>query len=476
MTLTIFGLLISAAGIFLLIRGSAMTMLGLMMVCSLFGGSAAIILTAIGGSSVPPEEFALLFGVLRIVLPGSGQARAVLHAIRANIGLGLYALYGVISALFAPRYFRDMMRVAPMRSATTAKWIFDTVPLAPSSTNITVTVYMLGSFFAGLVAFVAMNDERSPKRFVKLAVVIAWSHVAFGLLAAFLKGTPFDLVVGFIRNANYVQTNQSVDGIVRISGIFPEPSSYVAFGFGWFVFLFECWLRDILPRRTGLAAAALGGILFCSTSSTAYLALFIYMSLFIVRILILPQYLGMRKGVTLVAIMLSTAIAVCAVGFAFPAFAGSMLTLLRHMTIDKQQSESGLQRAFWAKIGVTAFFVSDGLGVGPGSFRSSSFLTAMIGSVGAAGAMLLLSHLVAALKPLRVSTYSGYRERARFGDEAMIGVAAAWAGIGVLIPASIISPTCDVGSDFAVFISVALALRPFRSPQGWGARTSDGNA
>lgn len=464
MNFTIFGAVIAGIGLLLLSRGTVMTMLVLMMACSLFGGSAAIILTAIGGSSVPPEQFAMVFALARLFLPGSGQTKALLKAARENAALGLYALYGLVSAIFAPRYFRDQMRVAPMRSASNSRWIFDTVPLAPSSTNITVTVYMIGSFFAGLIAYVAMKDPKSAKRFVNVGVVIAWIHITLGILAAVLKGTPFDLVIDFIRNANYAQTNQSVDGIVRITGVFSEPSSYVAFGFGWFVFLFECWLRDILPRRTGIAGAAMGAVLFCSTSSTAYLALAAYAAIVVLRILVLPQYLGLRKGLTIAAAILFLLIAVSVIGLAFPAFSDAMVTLLRHMTIDKQQSESGLQRAFWAKIGLTAFAVSDGLGVGPGSFRSSSFATAMLGSVGAVGAALLLSHLVRALKPLRISTYCGYQDRQRFGDEAMISAAAAWAAIGVLIPASIISPTCDVGSDFAVFTGVALALRPFRKP------------
>lgn len=457
MGLTLFGLIIAAVGIVILFRAGVMEMLLLMMACSLLGGSAAMILP--GGSSVPPSQFAVLFGLARIVLPGSGRLQQAGEALRANIFLGLYCLYGVIAAVLAPVVFRNDIWVPALRGTGRARSLFDTVPLAPSPQNFTVSFYMIGSFLVGIIAYVAMQEKASAQRYVKMAVVVAWIHISLGVLAAVLKGTPFDLFVDFMRNANYNQTNQTAFGIVRITGIFTEPSAYASFAFGWFVFLTECWLRDVLPKRTGPAALAMGLVLFCSTSSTAYVSLGAYILILILRGAVLPQYLDLRKVLTLMAGLLLVVLLASILAFAFPAALDLAIKILRSATIDKQDSDSALQRAFWARTGIEAFFVSNGIGIGPGSFRSSSFATAMLGSVGLFGSTVLICHIIRALKPLRISTYCGSREGQRFGGDAMIGAAAAWSAIGVLIPASIAAPTCDPGFDFAAFTAVALALR-----------------
>ncbi|TYC90278.1 hypothetical protein [Novosphingobium sp. BW1] len=464
MILTHIGLVIAIIGIFLMFRGGMMDMLLLVMACTLLGGSAAAQLPALGGSSVPPAPFALLFALARMTLPNSRRWREARGAIRANAWLAIYALYGLLAAAMAPSFFRDSIQVAAMRATGPTRSLFDTVPLAPSPQNVTVTVYLLGTVCAGIVAYLAMQEEGAGRRFVKMGVIMAWIHVTLGILAAVLKGTPFDLLVDALRNANYTQTDQTAYGMVRLTGIFTEPSAYVGFAFGWFVFLLECWLRDILSRRVGPAALALALVLFFSTSSTAYLGLGSYGIILGLRLLLAPQHLNARKGLTLAGAALALLIAVCALAFLWPAFIDQMSTILRRATIDKQDTESGIQRAFWARIGIDAFFASYGIGIGPGSFRSSSFLTAMLGSTGLIGSLAFLAHLARAFRPLRLSTYCGPRVGRQFGENTMIGAAGGWAALCVLIPAAIVSPTCDPGGDFAVFAAVSLALRSLPLP------------
>ena len=464
MEVTIFAVIIAALGVLLMLRGGAMDMLLLVMACTLLGGSAALILSGIGGSSVPPAHFALMFAVLRIFLPGSGRLQLGQQALRANLFLALFVAYALATAIFAPIYFRDALQVPPMRSTGPSASMFATVSLAPSPQNLTAAVYIVGSLLLAIVAHVAMQEKSAGQRFVKMGVIIAWVHITLGVLAAVLRGTPFDLFVDFMRNASYEQHNQTLEGFVRITGIFPEPSSYVGFAFGWFVFLFECWLRDVLPRRTGPAGFAMGLILIASTSSTAYVALACYGAILGLRYLFAPQFLNPRKGTVIAAAGVVAVFAGIAASLAVPALVDSMTSILLSMTVDKQQSSSALQRAFWAKTGIDAFWVSYGIGIGPGSFRSSSFFAALVGSVGVIGSVAFLAHLLRAFKPLHISTYCGPRGGAVLGQDAMIGAAASWAAIGVMLPAAFVSPTCDPGGDFAVFTAVALALRMRPAP------------
>ena len=103
---TIFGGILLVVGVGLLLRGSVVAMFVLVVVSSLFGGSAALLLPALGGASVPPVNLALLFLVARVVLPGSGQGDLVRAALRDNLPLVVFVLYGVVLALIGPRLFR----------------------------------------------------------------------------------------------------------------------------------------------------------------------------------------------------------------------------------------------------------------------------------------------------------------------------------------------------------------------------------
>lgn len=463
MSLTPFGLVIAVIGLILMLRSGVAPMLWMTMICALFGGSAAILLPALGGASIPPVQFALAFLVARCILPGSGQHAALSDGLRANVLLGIFTAYGLITAMIASRLFTGAVQVVALRYQFS--WsLFATTPLAFSSSNITTSVYLIGTLLLSVGAYVALRDRKHAFKFVNVAVVIVWIHAFFGVSAALLKGTPYDLFVDFVRNANYAQLDQQIGGFVRINGVFPEPSSYAGFGFNWFVLLFECWFRNILPRRTGPAAAAMVLVLIFSTSTTAYASLAIYGFILLIRILILPQSLPARKGIALLAAGIIAVIAIALTSLLVPQVANSLWELLQHLTVGKQDSESGLQRAFWAKIGIDAFIASWGIGVGPGSFRSSTIITAMIGSVGVFGTMVFVLHVIRVIKPLRLTTYFGDPLRAEVvvDQETLIGAAASWGAAAALIPASLIAATCDPGTDFALFGGAALALRAMR--------------
>ena len=87
MTVTFIGLIMAAIGLLLLIRGSLAAMLAFLMLAGMMGGSAAIILSAIGGSSIPPGQFALAFIWLRMVIPGSRFLDSLGPAFRENFWL-----------------------------------------------------------------------------------------------------------------------------------------------------------------------------------------------------------------------------------------------------------------------------------------------------------------------------------------------------------------------------------------------------
>jgi hypothetical protein len=386
-------------------------------------------------------------------LPGSVKGAAMLEGIKAQMALVVFVLYGLVMAYAGPRIFANQMEVPPLRF-TGLRYIYDAVPLVPTSQNITTSIYMIGTLATAIAAYAFSITERAPRTIVRTALVISWVHMFLGVSGALFGSTPYGQVLAFFRNGAYAQLDNDYKGYVRLAGILPEASSYAAYAFAWFLFMFECWYRNVMPKATGITALCLAAVLVASSSSSAYVSLGVYAAVVAARLLLVPQSVTFTKMGPMLAAGLAVACGAGLVGLAAPkalAFFGEMLT---HMTVDKSTSNSGLQRVFWAMKGWEAFKISYGLGIGPGSFRSSSIITAILGSMGFVGFLSFLIYVLQASKPLRMSTYVGIQD-----ETSAIGAAASWTVIGLLIPASVAEPSANPGILIAVFGASALALR-----------------
>lgn len=454
MLLTFIGLVQCLIGLLIVLRGSLNSAFLFLILSSLFGGSAAIVLPALGNSSIPPVQFALLFLCLRIAVPRGGYAGALPGAITANLPLVLFAGYGIAAAIAAPRIFAGTIEVFPLRF-TQARNLFDTVPLRPSAQNISSAVYLVGTMVAAVAAYVVCRFRGGAQTLVKGGVLVAWVHVVTGVIGAATRGTSTDLVFKLFRNGSYAQLDQAYQGFVRINGVFPEASGYASYGLAWFAFNAECWYRGIEPRATGRAALALAAVLFFSTSSTAYLGLGVYALWFALRALLISGRTQVPQLTQAALAAFGGLVLACLAMAVVPHLADSIWGMIRHMTVDKSGSQSGQQRLFWALQGWNAFLHSYGLGIGPGSFRSSSLITGILGSMGIFGIVAILVHLWRVLQPERLSTWG------RSDDVGLdVGGAAACTVLLILVPAAISAPSADPGMMFALFSGAAVALRP----------------
>ena len=449
---TYIGVIISAIGLLLLWRGSVLAMFGFTIFCGLFGGAAAVSLPALGGSSVPPVTFCLGFLVLRLLLPGSGHGALIKQGIQANLFLLVFVIFGIAMAYAGPRLFGTEVKVVPMRSSD-AK-IYATYPLAFTSQNITASVYLAGTFCCAMCAFAACRLTASAATLVNAAIAVVSLHMFFGITSVLFAHTAYSLFLDLFRNGSYDMLDQSIGGFVRMGGIMPEPSAFAGYGFTWWVFLTESWYRNVRSRVTGPLALAMMLTLLASTSSTAYVSIAAYSALFLLRILLVPDGVRSDKLVMLALLGMAMTTVVSATLLVNPGLVHQLQDILLDLTVNKRNSVSGIQRALWARQGLTAFIASSGLGIGPGSFRSSSIVTAMLGATGLVGTISFVFYLLAVMKPLRSSTYNRL-----FSTTDATGVAAAWAAFGVLIPASVGSPTADPGTDFAILAGASLALR-----------------
>ena len=368
----------------------------------------------------------------------------------------MFAIYGGIAAYLLPRIFRNAMNVVPMKPVG-LRGLFDAFPLEPTSQNITTAIYMGGTAFCALLVSIVIVEPKGATRFVKTSIVITWVHSILGIASTVGAGTFVQSILSIFRNGNYAQVDQSTGGYARINGIMPEASAYAAYGMFWAILMTELWLRNVMPRRTGLAAALMSLVLVASTSSTAYVGIAAYVIILFTRFIVFPTPNNGKKAVILVAFLLVLTVVAAFVVLLKPSLADSLFSILKHMTVDKVDSTSGEQRSFWAYQGFDAFVISHGLGIGPGSFRSSSLFTAIIGSVGIIGSIAFATYCIKVLKPLRSSTYFIPRDLVE-----ATGVAASWAAILALIPLAVTNPSSDPGLAFALFAGAALGLRSSR--------------
>lgn len=457
---TFIGIAQLAIGGLLLGFGGIPATLVFVVLSGLMGGSAALVLPSLGGSSIPPINLAMVFLVLRLLREAPAQRAHLRQALQDLAPLAVFVGYGVLLATIGPRLFAGQIDVTPMRGQAASSYtnvmayIYAAVPLQPTSQNITTSIYLAGTLVLAIAAHVAVSNPGGRDALVKAATAVGLTHVFLGIFALAAKGTPLDAVVQLFRNGSYAMLDHSYQGFVRITGIFPEASGYGTYGLTWMVFLTECALRGIRPRWTGGAALALLGVLIASTSTTAYFGVGLYLAVLLARMLLFPGSIRTSAMLILAGLALVGMIVVFGVLVGDHRLAAELGDLLRHFTVEKGDSLSGLQRSFWARQGLEAFVASYGIGIGPGSFRSSSIATAIIGATGIVGAAAFIVLLLQVWQPWRRSTFE-----ANAPDPRATGAAAAWACLVLFAIQSISAATPDPGADFAILAGSALALR-----------------
>jgi hypothetical protein len=450
---TIIGIFVTLGGLAVSAR-SLTAVLSFVLFCSLLGGAS---IADMGGSSIPPADFALLFLGSRLVISRAFRFSYIATAFWQNVFFTSYCLYSAITAMLLPRIFANHIDIVPMRSLALS--IYSVVPLHMSMQNATTAFYILGTLFAAMAASIIVWVERSQAMVIRVIVTVTWLHIFFGVLGALLAAGGHSDWLDFVRNGNYAQLSQSTDGVQRIAGLFPEASAYVAFGFFFFAFNAELWLRNVRSDSSGVAALAMLAILLCSTSSTAYVSIAVYALALLLRFMVTPMHLPVRKMFWLLGLAFVGLFAALVIAVAFHSFGNEILKIVDHATIHKANTLSGRQRLIWAEQGFRAFRVTYGLGIGVGSFRSSSLLSAVLGSTGIIGITLLFGAFLGVLRIFRTHSHD-----LRGSPTDRVANAAAWGAVMGIIPAFITAPGADPGIIFGIFCGIAVGCRLQQSP------------
>ena len=445
---TIFGALAALIGIwcqFGPFRRTVIAMFGLIV----FGAASALDLPALGGASVTPANFFLLFFLLRLISMRDGSSLLV-----AEIGprrpLFLFLLLVIwigASAILMPRLFDGATDVFSLaRSLDTDN---GTVRLHPTSGNLSQAVYAVGGFVVACVAAAFARKPGGPAAMLSALVFVTSLHLTFAVVDLATAATHTGFILDFIHTANYAfLTDDELGGLKRLSGSFSEASAFAAFSLTLLAVNFSLFVMRVRPRFTGPASLLLTCFIALSTSSAGYAGLSVFFAGFLFYALV-ASIITRQKRVAVIAMGAVAAgilIVSCVILF-LPGVAKLAGDVISESLLNKTASESAIERGSWNTQALQVFSDTHWLGAGIGSTRGSNYALVLLSNLGAVGFGLFV------LLILRVTCS---RMADGMNDEAKALVWAARIGLlTAIVPSLLIGTVYDLGTLFYCLVGIA---------------------
>lgn len=425
---------------------------GLFFVSWSFGTLAMIPPQIIGASIFPAWVIAGFLTVRTLLDVGPRAYFGALFDVRRFGLLALCTLYALLSAVLLPRLFAGQIDVITMRLET-----FGATDLQPSVSNfIQATYFLLTTLTVVNIYFAARDPAKRPA----LLKGFAW-----GAAAAVLTGLA-DMVTaaaglgGLLqpyRNALYaLLVDNEVGDMKRVIGLTSEASAYAALCIGFLSPLAMTpqdrasapWGRWRVPLALALLAMT-----YLSTSSGGYVAL-AFLAL-VVLAGVGAGLLGGRRPAWLAAYW-AVVLAALALGVAvfLPQLVDSLGRMIDMVVIHKAQTASYVERSMWNQMAYAAFLQSHGLGAGIGCCRTSSWIFAVLGNIGAPGALLMSAFMAQVF----------LSRAADPGERALLRIVKL-AILPCLFVISLTSPSVGFGLASAWLFGLAMALaHPLGAP------------
>ncbi|MDN7720834.1 hypothetical protein [Burkholderia gladioli] len=454
MEISVFGVIVAVLGLLSLALPFRWSVI-LMACCTLFGATEAI---SIGGTGILPANLFLLFFAGRALLREDVPAflRELTPASPA-FWLAMLAVLGCLGALLYPRILQGDTFVFAIDRADASGGRLALTPLAPVSGNLSQSVYLVGELVLYLSASIYLRRRDASLVFADAILALAALNVAAALidLGSGLLGLD---ILSSIKTAQYaIMDGAQVDGLRRISGTFTETSAFSAFSLPLFAFSLSLWLLGYRRLPSGALALASFALLMLSTSTTAYAGLAGYLVVFALSRSGAVDRASPRRKLSLIALAAVGLVLLAGVLAAIDSpVIQAVSDLLSGALFDKLDSDSGVERSAWNLQALLNFVETDGIGVGLGSSRASSFPLVLLGNLGLAGLVIYAAFLYCTVARRRgVATTRG--------DE-VVGFAARQAMFANLIGATISAAVFDLGPCFYLFSAVAFAALNRRAP------------
>jgi hypothetical protein len=388
MQMTILGMVL--VPLTLIWAANPVRLLQLAFVAAVFEAGAAMIIG--GGFGLPT---AMVPGLLFIIYVVAQYALGMRYPAEAAVFWALTPLlallgYALFSVVVLPDAFAGTIMVSPQKFDPLEPGQF--VPLAFSAGNVTQPLYLAMNVIMATATALFVTRSKIPYRSIMGAYLLGGYLVvglAFWQFASRLAGLPFPDTILY-SNPSWAIVEQMVGSVPRIQGPFSEPAGLAFYLSG---LCFCClWLTahgHQLMRVTWLLALAIVAMLL-STSTTGILTLAVGLPLilFMAAARADSQALG-RLGRTAGVLLLGGAIALTPVFIMKPQLFDAVNSVV-DSTLTKSDSDSFSQRTATDAAAMDTMTATYGLGVGWGSFRSSSFVPGLVANAGVFGIVAVL--------------------------------------------------------------------------------------
>lgn len=448
-----------------------------------FGATAFAVLTAVGGSSPLIYTLFAIFLTVAFALRRdfSGAFRRVLAIHPVGWVIVLLVAYVVAGSVILPRLYAGETIVYVIQRTASGAGAVVAAPLAPNNGNFTQAAYFA---LAALMYFVVLALATDPKGLKRIRyAAMAWMVAVIATGYADILGKLLGLgdILAPIRTASYsMMTGEehAIAGLPRVNGAFSEASAFAAVSVPACVFAISYWR---LTRQTiFLVCAALAfGLVLLSTSTTAYAALGIcglWLGLTSLWRLASGR-IRVVDGLLFLAGCLALAVLLGAYLYDDRPFA-PFVRMFELMVLEKGTSSSAAERGMWNAVAFQALIDTNGLGVGIGSTRTSSWLVAVLSHFGWLGGGAMLATLVLLVRGHGGLAHGGLAVSREHREAYAVSVSCRAAALAGVIAASVSSASSDPGVFYFFALATLVATRhaiagldprrtPAAVPFGW---------
>ena len=434
------GILVVLVGILCLLGRQGKLIVYLFCGSTLLGSSAAIF---IGYNNISPDHLLILFVFLSVYSVSEFRyaSYAALKYPRSGFWLLSFGVFAILSAYFFPILFAGSTGIVPLGASQYASTT-GTVPLGRVSSNLTQSIYLIGD----IACFAAISGICSSPRGAAVVTNGVYIFIVGNLVFAMLDvGTYFSgtkHLLDWLRNTRYqMHENETVAGLKRIVGLYPEASAFAGESLGAYGFAAMMWLLSRKRTHLGLLAVATGVAIVLSTSSSGILGfLGVSMVLFWVAIWLAFRQSHLKAAVTVLVAPLVLGLTV--VGLMLDKQISYVVQNYINITLlAKYQTDSAIERLMWNKAALQNFIDTLGVGVGFGTIRTSNLLLALLGNVGIVGTIMYCVFLGSV----------GLQKWGDLGsDQRDVRISAAFACFALILGSMFSAPAIDPGLFFMV--------------------------
>lgn len=364
-------------------------LLRIALIASVFDAAASMI---IGGFGVPvamvPGLMFLAYVIVQYMLgmryPGERLVAWTLTPLFLLLG------YGLVGAVLLPDFFEGQVLVWPQR--VSALNIGRPEPLRPDGSGRNQCIYLALNVLITCIGALLLSRRSIPYR------AILGTYLASGYLVVFLCVWQFaSRIAGVPYPSDFLYSNpfyalliDSIGSIPRINGPFTESAALATYLSG---IVFSCmWLcvrgHDVLAPRLLFAISV--GTTYLSTSTTGIITVTLGVPLVLLLVLKGGSQEGKRRIWSTIGLLVAGGLVLIGpLLLLLPSLLTAFDTVLQG-TLSKSSSGSYAARTGADLDAITAFMETSGLGVGWGSFRSSSLLPGLLANGGAIGLGLIV--------------------------------------------------------------------------------------